>query len=112
MDKNQRNSRRQKLGYTAWILLGPGQLHGCVLSNVSETGARIDVEDSKIVPDRFALWLTSNGAAQRACRVVWRKPQNIGVAFERQKAKTSHATLVPNLDDIARPLRVKSRERT
>jgi hypothetical protein len=83
-----------------------------VLSNVSETGARIDVQDSKIVPDRFTLWLSGNGSAQRACRIVWRKPQNIGVAFERQTAKGNQATLVPDLRDTVEPVRTKSGENT
>ncbi len=56
--------------YAAWIPLKAGDLHNCMLFDNSETGARIDIVDSKIVPDRFSLFLSNNGAARRACTVV------------------------------------------
>jgi hypothetical protein len=98
MLNNKRKSRRRQIRYTAWLVLKGDQLHGCVLSDASDTGARLDVEDSKIVPDTFMLLLAGNGSAQRTCRVVWRKPQQVGVKFERRLAKRDRATLVPVLD--------------
>ena len=58
-------------------------MHGCVLSDISESGARLDVEDSRKIPDRFPLFLTNKGAPRRNCRVIWRKPTSICVDFER-----------------------------
>ncbi len=84
MLKDKRKSLRRPMRYTAWVALAPDQLHGCVLSDISETGARIDIDDSKTIPDQFMLLLSSNGAARRKCRVVWRKPRQIGVKFERR----------------------------
>jgi hypothetical protein len=73
-------------------------LHGCALSDISDTGARIDVEDAKTIPDHFVLLLSGNGKARRKCRVVWRKATQIGLTFERPLAASDRATLVPKLD--------------
>jgi hypothetical protein len=84
--------------YAAWVAREPGQLHGCALSDISDTGARIDVEDAKTIPDHFVLLLSGNGKARRKCRVVWRKATQIGLTFERPLAASDRATLVPKLD--------------
>jgi hypothetical protein len=98
MINDKRKSPRRPMRYTAWLGLEANQLHGCVLSDISATGARVDVEDSKPIPDEFMLLLSSNGAAQRKCCVVWRKPRQIGVKFERRLAAAERATLVPKFD--------------
>lgn len=83
--------------YTAWIALGRDKLHGCVLADVSDTGCRIDVENADIVPQTFTLWLAHNGSARRKCKVVWRKPRQIGVAFDRPAFDTEQVPLAPNI---------------
>jgi hypothetical protein len=95
MIKEKRGARRQPLRYTAWAALTAEERHSCVVSDVSDTGARIDIRDSKILPDSFVLMLTSNGAARRFCRVIWRKPTQVGVKFERSLAEAAQATLAP-----------------
>jgi hypothetical protein len=40
------------------------------------------------------LLLSGNGAARRACRVVWRQRKQIGVTFELPLPATERATLV------------------
>lgn len=99
MIKNKRKSLRRQIRYTAWLVLEGDKLHGCVLSDASDTGARLEVEDSKTVPDTFMLLLAGNGSAQRKCRVVWRKPQQVGVNFERRLAQSDRATLVPVIEN-------------
>ena len=99
MLKDKRKSLRRPVRYTAWLMLEADRLHGCVLSNVSDTGARIDVEDAKTIPDYFLLLLSGNGSAQRKCRVVWRKPRQVGVIFERRLADGAKTTLVPKRAD-------------
>ena len=91
MIKEKRQARRRPLRYTAWVALTANQRHGCVVSDVSDTGARIDVQDSKTIPDHFVLMLSSNGAARRFCRVVWRKPTQMGVKFEPRRCRECHA---------------------
>lgn len=97
MQKDKRKSRRRPIRYTAWMALAADVNHGCLLSDISETGARIDVNDSATVPDHFDLWLSSNGSARRACEVVWRQPTQIGVRFERRLAHDERAALVPHV---------------
>lgn len=98
MYKDKRKSVRRQMRYTAWLVLDDDALQGCALSDISETGARIDVEDSDTVPDGFLLRLSGNGAARRKCRVVWRKPQQIGVKFEARLAASDRAGLVPHTE--------------
>jgi hypothetical protein len=66
----------------ARLVLESGELCDCVLSDVSDRGARINVHDSEIIPDNFLLLLAGSGAARRKCRVIWREPQQVGVKFE------------------------------
>ena len=66
----------------ARLVLDSGELCDCALSDVSERGARINVHDAETIPDNFMLLLAGNGAARRKCRVIWRKPQQVGVKFE------------------------------
>jgi hypothetical protein len=104
MQKDQRKAPRRLMRYSAWIATAPKKMHGCVLSDISEGGARIDVEDSTIVPDRFPLFLSRNGSARRVCTVVWRKPKQVGVTFATHLAAADRAKLVPAADsDIAAP---------
>jgi len=86
MAKDKRKSMRRPLRYSAWVALEADLLHGCVLSDISDSGARLDVDDSQTIPDDFTLLLTSNGSAHRKCHVVWRKPRQLGVSFERKAA--------------------------
>jgi hypothetical protein len=97
--KDKRKALRRPVRYTAWVALDQDQLHGCVLGDISETGARIDIDETKEIPDTFTLWLSTNGAARRHCKVVWRKPRQIGVSFERRITDAEHATLVPTPDN-------------
>ena len=84
MRKDKRKSRRRPIRYSAWMALDDDKLHGCVLADISDTGARLDVEDSKALPDRFMLLLSGTGSARRSCRVIWRAAAQIGVAFEKR----------------------------
>lgn len=84
--KDQRKTPRRQMRYSAWLAFDGDVLCGCALHDVSETGARIDVDNSKTIPDRFTLLLSGNGAPQRPCRVIWRQPHQIGVTFEPHPA--------------------------
>jgi hypothetical protein len=84
MIKDKRKAARRPMRYTAWIALPDGQLQGCALSDISQSGAKIDVEKADPLPDRFVLLLSARGTPRRTCRVVWRTPQQMGVEFERR----------------------------
>jgi hypothetical protein len=95
MIKDKRKARRRPIRYTAWLVVAADQMQTCALSDISDTGARIDVEKANDLPDRFLLWLAANGSARRTCNVVWRKPTQIGVRFEQRLAEDDRASLVP-----------------
>ena len=97
MRKDNRRARRRPLRYSAWMALDSDQLHGCVLADISDSGARLDVEDPTILPDRFMLMLSGTGSARRSCRLIWRSPNQVGVAFEQRLSDLSAATLVPSV---------------
>ena len=100
MSQDKRKSRRRPVCYKARLELRPGRPVGSVLSDISDTGARLDVPYPDKVPDRFLLWLTETGAARRTCHVVWRKMRQIGVRFERRLPEDQRAELEP-IDDAA-----------
>jgi hypothetical protein len=99
MLKDQRKAPRRPMRYSAWIALPDKKLHGCALSDISDSGARIEIDDSEIVPDRFPLFLSGNGKARRICRVVWRKPKQIGVTFATRLPAADRARLMKMADD-------------
>jgi hypothetical protein len=82
----QRRSDRKTIRHTAWIAMSqPGEVKECVISDVSQTGARIDVGDPSDLPDEFMLFLTRNASMRRKCLVMWREGTQIGVYFDRPR---------------------------
>ncbi len=71
------------MGYTAWIHAGDPKPRGCAVADISETGARLDVDAPQEVPDRFVLFLSRSGTPRRLCRTVWRTANQVGVVFQR-----------------------------
>ena len=83
MQPNKRLKPRRSLHYLAWIELGEGLSPlRCFFSDVSESGARLQVAEGIDVPETFGLRFVSNGAPERRCHVVWRTPTQIGLRFE------------------------------
>ena len=102
--KDKHKERRRPMRYTAWIAIKPGTFHGCVVSDISDGGARIDLDTSEDIPDRFPLFLSRNGRARRVCTVVWRKPQQLGVVFTARGGGEHGAAPAPaNAGEIASP---------
>jgi hypothetical protein len=64
--------------FGSFIELG-GEKRECVVGQVSETGARIEVAQAKQLPDSFVLYLS--GKIARDCRVVWRDEGAVGVIW-------------------------------
>ncbi len=102
MLNDKRRATRRPIRYTAWIKLADDELRGCVLADISDTGARVDVKSAADVPDDFILLLSSRGTAKRKCRVVWRKDGELGVTFDRKLDPTEHA--LKKRGDVAPPL--------
>ena len=54
----------------------------CTLVDVSETGARLIIDDTNDVPEEFTVVISHSGTAARRCRLIWRGSADVGVAFE------------------------------
>jgi hypothetical protein len=67
---------------TAWLVdQQGGKLHCCVISDVSEGGARLELPVGIEAPQIFVLSLTPTGSVLRYCEVRWRRGGAIGVRF-------------------------------
>lgn len=53
----------------------------CVIRNLSQSGAKLELSGSVTVPDRFELMIPRKGEIRRA-RIVWRRGELMGIAFE------------------------------
>jgi hypothetical protein len=53
----------------------------CTILDVSLEGCRIRLETSAAIPDYFTLFLTNTGKVRRACKVIWRQDDLLGVSF-------------------------------
>ena len=53
----------------------------CIVRNISETGAALEVATPLFIPDHFTLFVPSD-QSKRACHIVWRKEKRIGIAFD------------------------------
>ena len=82
----------------AWLVLESGERCDCAVSDISDRGARINVHDIDSIPDSFVLLLAENGAARLECRVIWRKPQQLGVKFENWLDERVQAARAPKSD--------------
>jgi hypothetical protein len=53
----------------------------CLVCNVSQSGAAIEIRGTIYVPEAFNLTIDSERINNKNCRVVWRKYQRLGVIF-------------------------------
>ena len=53
----------------------------CVLRNLSEGGAALDIGSQVGIPDQFALIVLPQKKIY-SCNIIWRKERRIGVAFD------------------------------
>lgn len=78
-----RRKQRRLFHHAARIVTGKDATPvPCCLADVSDSGARLSVEEGvESLPDSFVLLLTESGVPRRYCRVVWRTGSMIGVTF-------------------------------
>ncbi len=60
---------------------GHGAAFGCVVRNLSISGACLKVESPIGIPAIFDL-VFEDGQSVRPCRVIWRKGSQLGVEFQ------------------------------
>lgn len=77
---NKRSTTRSKSFLTGKIVYNHGACTlECVIRNVSETGAKLQVSDTVTVPAEFDLVLSS--ADRRRAAIRWRSGEELGVEF-------------------------------
>ena len=79
----------------------------CLVRDLSDGGAKLQISDSVAIPDRFDLYIAKKDETRRA-RMQWRTGDEIGVAFE---AAAAIAPVVPKPDrDVTQRLADLERE--
>jgi len=79
MIEKRANSRVRTLR-SASIIFGGASTVDCVVRNLSETGACLEVASPVGIPDDFALQIKPE-ERKRDCHVAWRPANRIGVSF-------------------------------
>ncbi len=77
---DRRTAARHRILRPATIEFG-GSTIPCMVRNMSDAGAMLDVASTAEIPELFTLAVISDGH-RTLCRLVWRNEKRIGVAFE------------------------------
>jgi hypothetical protein len=76
--KTKREVRRIR-HQSAWITLNGLAASECEIMDISNTGAKIVPDGSRVIPARFELAFAQG--KRHACEVVWRRGRMLGVKF-------------------------------
>jgi hypothetical protein len=79
MSENRRSARLRTYKGGS-IILGVAAAIDCIIRNMSETGAALEVDNPVGVPNEFTL-LIKPEFVKRNCQVIWRSAKRIGVQF-------------------------------
>ncbi|SDS21058.1 PilZ domain-containing protein [Bradyrhizobium canariense] len=77
--EEKRKYPRTEIDEPAYVSAG-GSVMSCVIRNISEEGAAIDIENPAFVPARFRL-VMAKGASVRECQIAWIQHKRIGITF-------------------------------
>ncbi len=79
--QERRKITRTRVLKGAKLLLGKSSVRDCVVRDLTNAGAGVEVPNTIDLPE--ALDLTFNGGRSlRSCRLVWRKINKTGVKFK------------------------------
>jgi PilZ domain-containing protein len=76
----KRTTARHRVLKAGTIEFGGGAIN-CMVRNMSNSGAALDVSSPVGIPEHFTLVVSADGI-HRPCYVIWRKEKRIGVAFD------------------------------
>jgi PilZ domain len=91
MVRERRKNFRVQWNSPATIELDNGRTRTCIVSDLSNGGARISGVKSATIPDQFMLQVFFGGRPARRCRVIWRSANELGVAFADRRGDTESA---------------------
>lgn len=76
-----RSANRRRMLKDAWIAIrGHHSVFPCCERDLSDSGAKITIENAVAMPQSFHLVIEVAGV-EADCEVVWRKPKELGVRF-------------------------------
>ena len=75
----KRAAQRNRVLKAGKIEFGSSAIN-CMVRNITELGAMIDVTSPIGIPDHFTLALQTG--RHKYCRIIWRNDKRIGVAFD------------------------------
>jgi hypothetical protein len=81
--ESKRGALRQRVLKPGKIAFNGGAID-CVVRNISETGAAVEVTSQLGIPAEFNLLIAGSS---RPCQVMWRRENRIGVAFGQDGAR-------------------------
>ncbi|HEX4407975.1 MAG TPA: PilZ domain-containing protein [Xanthobacteraceae bacterium] len=90
-DRDRRRVQRTRVSRSAKIIVPRRSpvIH-CTVQNITSTGACLKVANTFGLPETFELTFEA-GRTRRACRVVWRTTDTVGVAFVGEDTKAQSA---------------------
>ena len=102
MTKDRRTAQRRGIHWKALMIGATGQPIGeCTIVDVSNSGARLLLENAIEPPDSFVLIMARNGDVRRHCEVTWRDDESVGVKFVRprvtERARTAQSSAIARL---------------
>jgi hypothetical protein len=77
---NNKRDQRQNVMKAGIILFGCSGID-CLVRNISDGGANLEVESQIGIPNSFDLVIDAEHGNQH-CHVIWRKARRIGIAFD------------------------------
>jgi len=90
MSSNRRKSVRRAIGYGATIFASDRSwFRKCRVIDISQTGAKLGLEQAAELPQDFVLALSERSGPTRRCRVMWMADEQVGVEFERPKKEAA-----------------------
>ena len=89
MAKTSARADAARCAMPAWVAFRHRQPRAACCRDISDTGARLEVDLPRQGAGTLHAVADGNGNARRTCRVVWRKPHQIGVKFERRLPATA-----------------------
>lgn len=72
-------------------IVAPGLSLGCTVYDISDHGARIRVNDARLVPEFFDLYVDPK--QRRAAAILWRGVEELGVAFLPERPRFGRRTI-------------------
>jgi hypothetical protein len=78
--QERRKLARSRVIKTAKLVVGASSVVDCVVRNLTNTGARLEVQNPAGLPENLVLTF-DGGRSMRSCRLVWRTVNETGVEF-------------------------------